>query len=173
MKWFFMSLFLCGFAFGETHTIERSQNNKVSWTAIGSPGFLQIDGEGGYVEGTLKDEGGKVSGIFTCELTKFKTGMTTRDKHMKNDYLHVKKFPTAKLVLDPVETSRSFDFTGELTLHGVTKKVKGKGNLKKVGSTNVITAKMTLILTDYNIEIPSYLGVTVAKNVDLEVHLAY
>lgn len=174
MKWFFVSLLLCGsFAFGETHTIEQSKHNKVSWTAVGNPGFLQIDGEGGYVEGTLKEIGGKISGTFTCELMKFKTGLKTRDKHMKKDYLHVKKFPTAKLELDPVEPSRSFDFTGKLTLHGVTKKVKGKAKLKKVGSSQVITAKMTLVLTDYNIEIPNYLGVTVAKNVDLEVRLAY
>jgi polyisoprenoid-binding protein YceI len=174
MKWFVMSLLLIsGLAFGKTHTIESSKNNRVSWTAIGSPGFLQIDGKGGSVEGELKDEGGKISGTFTCELTRFKTGLKTRDKHMKKDYLHVKKFPTAKLELDPVEVGRSFDFTGKLTLHGVTKKVKGKGKLKKVGSSNVITAKMTLNLSDYNIEIPSYLGVTVAKNVDLEVRLAY
>lgn len=164
-----LSLFVAFSVQAKTYKIERSEKNVVSWTAIGNPGFLKIDGEGGFVEGVAYVEDGKAWGTFECDLTLFKTGIETRDEHMHESYLHTKKHPKAKFVLKKHELAPEFAFKGELTLHGVTKEVSGKAKMKKVGEGYWFAAKMTVALTDFNIEVPSYLGVTVAKDVDIEV----
>jgi len=162
-----------GFSAEKSYKIKRGDYNKVTWLATGNPGFLEIDGRGGWVAGDLSDDGGMFSGQFSVEMDKFKTGQDLRDDHMKNKYLEVKKYPTATFVLDPVKSGKSFDVKGKLTLHGVTKDITGQATMKKQGGSDVVTVTTTIKLTDFKIDVPSWLGVTVAENVKITTILSY
>ena len=166
--------FLSISALGKTISIERGDYNEVWFSATASPGFLEFDGKGGWVEGTATVERGKLSGIFTSPMDVFKTGLSLRDEHMREKYMHVDKYPKATFELNPTALrSGPANLKGKLTLHGVTKDVVAKGEMKKTADGWRISAKLDLVLSDYNIDIPSWLGVTVAETVEAHIKMAF
>lgn len=60
------------------------------------------------------------------------------------------------------------NFTGQLTLHGVTKPVTGKVNMS---DEKEIEAGFKIKLSEYKIDIPKYLGITVADEVEVTVKI--
>lgn len=140
----------------------------VAFHAVGSPGFVTIDGKGAAATGTINQAGGKVEGKFSCDLSKLETGIALRDRHMREKYLEVGKYPKAELVLDQTTvpaTGGTFPWTGKLTLHGQTKPVSGTATASGAN----FSATFTVTLSDYGVDIPAYLGVTVAKDVTVTV----
>lgn len=150
----------------------------IKFTATGKPGFLKIRGEskGQPPKGTIKVDGGKATGTLEFDLNNFSTGISMRDEHMKEKYLEVKKYPTAKLTLKPLEvtdkelkTDFKKEFQGTLLLHGVSKDVAGTLTYK--ASDKSVAANFTLKVSDYKIDIPKYMGVVVSENVDVETQM--
>jgi polyisoprenoid-binding protein YceI len=98
---------------------------------------------------------------------------------MKEKYLETAKFKRATLSLEKLELPKSLSaeiltfeelpFTGKLNLHGVEKPVTGKAVLKKNGSQIEIVAKFGLKIGDFAIAVPSFAGITVAEEVNVEV----
>lgn len=144
----------------------------VRFEAVGKPGFIRINGTGGKLEGRVNVAGDKVNGTVQCQLKNFTTDMDLRDEHMKDKYLEVGKYPIATLVLDAVKLTKGEeeDFTGKLSLHGVTKQVAGEASLQEeAGGTRIFKARFSIELPDYNIHIPSYAGIKVAEEVRITV----
>lgn len=139
----------------------------VVWHAVGSPGFLKIDGKGGTVDGQAWVGGdGIATGHFTVDPAGFKTGLELRDKHMKEKYLEVAKWKDAFFDLDAWKvTTTSSQFGGKLTIKGVTKQVFGTA----VFDGKTLKADFEIDLSDFNVGVPSHLGVTVAKTVTVEI----
>lgn len=139
----------------------------VEWAAKGKPRFIGIDGKGGKVTGTVTMEGGKVTGAFECAMADFTTGFGMRDGHMRGKYLEVAKFPTALLVLDPIEFKPGVEvqWTGSLTLKAVAKPIKGTATI----NADSATAKFIVNLDNYPVGVPSFEGVTVASDVAVTV----
>ncbi len=162
---FFTIFAVSGFA---TTSLEfkKDCDCKVNFEAEATPGFLRISGEGGKILGKLKESKGKVSGELTVSLDDFKTGISLRDSHMKEKYLEVKKYPQAKLKLKGIDSSDGdHEFSADLTLHGKTNPIKGKYTLKTDGKKRSLRAEFSIIVTDFNIPVPSYQVLTVAKEV--------
>lgn len=132
---------------------------KVTFKGEATPEFLEIDGKGGVVNGSLKRDGAKISGVFTVQLKDFTTGIELRDQHMREKYLEVDKYAEAKLVLNPVAATGTQTFSGLLTLHGVTRKVTGKAEFK--GGQAV--ASFQIDLTEFGIAVPTYKLLTVGR----------
>ena len=141
--------------------------SKVTFRASGNPGFLRIDGSVGEITGSLKDAKEGYQGILEVDLKNAKTGIELRDKHLKEKYLEVDKFPKATLELKAVKPSKElFQWTGFLTLKNNTKPVHGTASL----DGDKLKANFSFSLTDYpEVGIPSWLGVTVAEKVDVSV----
>ena len=142
-------------------------NNKVTWVAIGTPGFLRINGEGGAAEGQLNADAGKVSGALEVALDDYKTGIALRDEHMKKKYLETSKYPKAKLVFkeQPYKEGEG-NLIGELTIKDTTKPVKVFFNV----SGKKVHATLKVNLKDYpSVGVPCHLGITVADEVEVRV----
>lgn len=141
--------------------------NTVTFSGVGSPGFLTIEGTGGTVLGDIKLKEGKASGTFEVELDKFSTGIDLRNEHMKEKFLETKKFPKAKLVLEPVLIPKEgyFNWKGDLTLHGVTKKVEGVSFVEG----KKIESKFEINTLDFGIKKAEYLGVGLNEKISLVV----
>lgn len=157
----FVAAFLASSAVAASpaHPVEA----QATFHAVGKPGFLQIDGQGIPVTGSVAIDAGKVHGRLTAKLAGLRTGIDLRDEHATKKYLEVGKYPDATLVFDaPVGGG---GWTGQLTLHGVTKPVTG--TVKTVGQT--FTAEFTVLLSDFGVDIPTYMGVTVASDVTVKV----
>jgi polyisoprenoid-binding protein YceI len=88
------------------------------------------------VVGTFRDFDGNItidranpaksSVQFTIQTKSIDTGNTNRDEHLRSaDFFDVAKFPTISFKSTSVakKSDDSFDVTGDLTMHGVTKRV--------------------------------------------------
>lgn len=161
-----LSGFVCSSLMAADYTVSKGSGNKVEFSAVGNPGFLRINGKGAHAEGKLSEAGGVLSGELFVALDAFDTGMGLRNDHMKDKYLETKKFPKASFKLAPYKISEtSSDFSGDLTLKEVTKKISGKMSVKG----KVLVAKFTVSLVDFPVGVPEWKGVTMAKEVDISV----
>jgi len=157
----------------------KSKSGSIDFLAVGKPGFLKIKGESknnAFAVGEVKVEKTQVQGEFQFNLENLKTGIELRDEHMKLKYLEIEKAEnkTAKLKITKLEVeegkiNEGFQkpFEGELTLHGVTKPIKGTVNFN--GSDLTSKVNFEIILSDFKVDIPSYMGVTVSEKVEITV----
>lgn len=145
----------------------QPQNSKIEFEAVGRPSMMKVKGKGASADGQLAVENNLVSGLLKVDLAKLDTGIELRNEHMKDKYLEVQKYPTAELTLNPIQLPADWDlgkpyensFTGKFKLHGVEQPISGKF---KIQSNQALSAQFEIKLSDYKIDIPSYLGVTIA-----------
>jgi polyisoprenoid-binding protein YceI len=74
----------------------------------------------------LDDDASKISFDITVDAAKVDTNNAQRDTHLKSDsFFSVKQFPTITFKSSAVKKTgdKTFDVTGDLTLHGVTKTI--------------------------------------------------
>lgn len=148
------------------------EKGKVAFLAKGKPALISITGEAVGLSGNINDHKGQISGEILFNLEKLKTGITLRDEHMKNKYLEIEKYPVATLRIDRLhfpQLEEKFSFDGILTLHGISQSVKGQGLLKDSGNSKFISAEIPIKLSQFNIDIPSFKGITVAEDVLIKV----
>lgn len=152
--------------------------SKVTFLAVGKPSMLKIHGTASAgPAGDLKIEGNQLRGAVEMDLDKLDTGIELRTQHMKDKYLEVKEHPKAKLTLTEAAVDEGFaasltnagekPFKGKLLLHGKEQDVSGTFTARD----GQVQAKFPIKLSDFAIDIPSYLGVTVADMVDVAVEL--
>ncbi|AKU98539.1 hypothetical protein AKJ09_05203 [Labilithrix luteola] len=147
-----------------------ASQSSVTFDAAG-PGGMKIEGTTKAL--AVREDGPDVR--VTVALDGLATGIALRDRHMREKYLEVAKYPTAEFVVPrgnlqfPKAGAVSGDADGTITIHGVSRPAKihytarpGQDGIDVTGATQV---KMT----DFGINVPSYLGVTVKPNVDIAV----
>ncbi len=122
---------------------------------------------------------------FTIQAASINTGNDNRDNHLKSpDFFDVAKFPTISFKSTSVKmkSKNSFDVTGNLTMHGVTKQVTlpveflGFGKDPRGNEKGGFSIETTLNRKDYGIvwnrnldEGGVLLGEDVKVAIDLEV----
>ena len=152
--------------------LERSGSPSVSFTAAG-PGGLKIVGSTSQLE--IADDGKNV--IVTVPLANLTTGICLRDRHMRDKYLEVPKYPNATLRVARADlkfpaagAESSGDVTGTMQMHGESQPVTIHYRGKRDGNTIDVTGSAHVDLKAFKIEVPTYLGVTVKPDVELAVH---
>lgn len=119
------------------------------------------------------DEGTRL--VFDVKLDTLKTGIELRDRHMTEKYLETAKFPKATLTLDkatlvlPASGTQKGKTTGVLKLHGKSKEVPVSFEIKGNQGSYAVKATMKVNYKDFGIEVPTYMGVTVKPDLDVEV----
>jgi polyisoprenoid-binding protein YceI len=143
-------------------------NAKVTFVAIG-PAGLQIQGSTPDLKASSTDANLSI----VVPLANLSTGISLRDQHMRDKYLEVPKFPEATLTVAKAQLKSpasgqtvQVDVPGMLTLHGQTKPVSVHYEARNDGPVSV-NGRFHLVMTDFGITVPSYLGVTVKPDVDV------
>jgi polyisoprenoid-binding protein YceI len=149
----------------------------VDFLAVGRPSALKIHGTGTGPDAKLSLDGSQLKGKIDFDMTKLDTGISLRTEHMKNKYLEVGKYPKSTLTLLDAPVDASFasslsnggekKFRGTLLLHGKEKEVSGT----YTAQNGEVKAHFPLTLSDFGIDIPKYLGITVADTVTVDVDL--
>jgi polyisoprenoid-binding protein YceI len=153
--------------------VEKVGDALASFSGKGPAGFRL---EGKTNELRVSDDGQKV--VFTVPLAKLETGISLRDRHMREKYLEVEKYPDAVLevpwsgikVPEPGKTVTD-KTKGTMSLHGKTKEVAVNYTVAAMGNTYQVTGTVPLNIKDFDINVPSYLGVTVKP--DIETNVAF
>jgi len=151
--------------------LSKPSESNVKFTASG-PAGLKVEGTTSALD--LAEDAGNV--VLTVHLTGLDTGISVRDKHTK-DCLEVDKYPDAKLTVSraalklPASGDKaSADAPATLTLHGKTLPTSVHYDVKADGGALVVDGKLRVNINDAGMTAPSYLGVTVKPDVDVEVH---
>lgn len=176
----FISLFVSAQSYAAPSFKMNKERGSTNFLAIGNPSAIRIDGKGEGPEGQLvaQDKGDSllVSGELCVNLKNTDTGIALRDRHMKDKYLEVGKFENAVLSVNDLtvpkaalnkETDTKLPFKGVLNLHGVKKDVTGEFVVKSSKDGLQMTANFQLKLSDFGIVIPSFAGITVADQVEI------
>ena len=133
--------------------------------------------------GTLTLEGAKPArlvGEASMDLTTIDTGIALRNQHLRENYLDVAKGDGFnKAVLSDIQlaeaSGETFDgttpFTGTMLLHGVKKPVAGTVEIHSEGTSRRVRAEFPLVLTDWGVTPPEYLGVGVGSRLLVKVTL--
>lgn len=154
----------------------EEQKGKIEFLAIGNPGFLKINGKGNGPQAEFEIKDNTLNGKFEIDLKTLDTGMNLRNSHMKEKYLQVDKYPKAILSVENQKLDEGWSIdkpeikgkkiAGHLEVHGVKKPVEV---LYSLNNDKKIQAEFDIKISDFNIEIPSFMGVTVADKVTVKV----
>ena len=149
----------------------RTGTPQVAFHASG-PAGMRIVGTTNELD--VAEGGGKIT--ITVPLRNLTTGIQLRDHHMRDKYLQIGSYPNAVLTVDrgairipPADGSVSGDATGSMAIHGRSKNVSFHYTVAKVGSQLRVAGTSKLDIRDYGIDVPSYLGITVKPDIDVEV----
>lgn len=153
-------------------------DGKVAFHAVGKPKMLQIHGKGTKPTGLMTVEDGKVSGQAIFDLNTLDTGIEMRNKHMKEKYLDVAKYPKATFEIVEIKLpnplpagdfSQDTTFKGKLTVKGITQAVSGTAKLKKEGGQLTGNVEFATTVKSFNIDLPTFAGITMADEVNVQV----
>lgn len=146
--------------------------SKIAFTAVGKPAFIKANGVVPLKESKLTIKDNKLSGMVVVDISKLDSGIELRDTHLKDKYLHTAKFPIATLTIKDQAisaSSSSHKITGELTFHNVTKPISFDANVSLENNVVKLKSDLSFLLTDFNVELPSFQGITAADKVKLNV----
>jgi polyisoprenoid-binding protein YceI len=118
------------------------------------------------------------SGDLTVPLGDLDTGIGLRNQHLRDNYLEVGKGPgfSHAVLADVRPTGLAADapvgkgtFTATLRLHGVERPVTGQVEVRQAGQALRVRASFPVVLEQFGIAKPRYLGVGVREEVTVQV----
>jgi hypothetical protein len=141
------------------------------------PSFEEVAAKNNAVSAILNPSNGEIAVLALIKAFKFKAQLM--EEHFNENYMESSKFPKAtfkgKIVnLDVSKLSikkTDFDLEGELTIHGVTKKVKTKITLTLIAEKINALSNLVVKAKDYNIAIPSLVKSKIAEDIDISIKL--
>lgn len=153
----------------------------VKFLAKGKPSAIRIHGTSPTIQGSAQVKGLQVQGEFEVPVDSLDTGIGLRTSHMKEKYLEAAKFPKALFQIkemklpSPLEinnySAEDIPLTGLLTLHGVQRPILAKASVRSQDGKINANVRFPVTLSGHSITIPTYLGITVTDEVEVEVNL--
>lgn len=158
-------------AFPADAALGRARDAAVSFFAKG-PAGLKIEGKTSEI--AVSEQDGKVH--FVVPLATLDTGISLRNKHMREKYLEVTKYPNAELVIDRSALTFPEDgkdsgatVPGTMSIHGKTQPVTVAYKAHRDGATCQVEGNVALDIKKFGIDVPSYAGVTVKPDIEVAV----
>ena len=139
------------------------------------PAFEEVAATNKTVSCIFDQSNGDFVALALIKAFKFKVPLM--EEHFNENYIESSKFPKANfkgkvLNFDASKLSSTktiFDLEGDLTIHGITKKVKSKISLSVNAGKVTAISNFNIKPQDYGIEIPSLVKSKIADNVKLAI----
>jgi hypothetical protein len=140
------------------------------------PVFEPVAAINNSVSAILDKSNGEFAALALIKAFKFKVPLM--EEHFNENYMESSKYPKAtfkgKIVnfdASKLATSEKYDLVGDLTIHGVTKKIKTKIILVLKDEKLYVTNNFSVKAQDFNIKIPSIVKSKVSEDVNITVNL--
>ena len=139
-----------------------------------------IHAENKQVTSFLKTSDGELN--FAALMKSFKFPNALMEEHFNENFIESSQFPKAVFKGRIVNWSEinlssgeeeSADIEGELTLHGVTKKITAKAKLHQQNGKITGRSEFVVSAEDFNIKIPALVRDKIAKVVQVTVDVTY
>lgn len=146
--------------FASTSTVEKIEATNKKVTSI-------VDTETGQME-------------FAVLMKAFEFEKALMQEHFNENYVESDKFPKAVFkgaIVNKSDVKWTTDGTypvkvaGKMTLHGVTKDMSAEGTIEIKGGKVIARSTFSLLLKDYNIEIPKVVADKISEAVTVKVDL--
>ena len=158
-------------------TLKVDGKPKVTFFAMGSPSFLNIEGTTTTL--SLGDDGTTLQ--FTVPMKTVDSGIARRDQHMRDKYVHVETTPDAMIVFNkndiawPAEGAKDAlgKVTGTFEVRGIAQPAEITYQVSRTKRGYRVKAQFHYDCTKHNITIENYMGITIdpkmyaVVNVDL------
>jgi polyisoprenoid-binding protein YceI len=111
----------------------------------------------------------------TVNIQSFEFEYETMQEHFNEKYMESDKFPQATFKgkitqnISNISGELEADASGKMTIHGVSKEIQIKVKISKKQEYTVVECKIPIVFKDYNIDDPSILTKSVAKDVLIKV----
>jgi len=115
-----------------------------------------------------------LKGSVDVSLVELKSDNEDRDEHM-HETINVEKYTKTIYTISSVvkNTAGSYNINGKLNLHGITKEVNLLGEVSESGDKVTIKAKTSFKMSDFGIEPPTLLFLTVRDQLDMTINTTY
>jgi polyisoprenoid-binding protein YceI len=153
--------------------ISRTQVDEFEGVTDGIDGFVHLDGPG-LPAGA---DGDDTDLYFEVDLASLDTGIGLRNRHMRDNYLEVDRYPYATFEgevarLEPREGEAArITATGALTIHGISRKREISCDVLPTAQGYRARCAFPVLLSDHAIEIPSVMFLKLANEIDVRVEL--
>lgn len=159
MKYLIVSLFtVSSFLYFQPVTAQKNFGTRNGQILFQSPTDEDVKATNNEVSSRLSDNG---TLSFSLLIKSFRFKMAEMQDHFNTEYMHSSQYPRAdfKGTISNIKTvnfskdgNYPVDVTGDLTLHGVTRKVSPKGNLTIKAGKPLAKASFTIIVKDFGIK---------------------
>jgi len=155
--------------------VDKGQINSIRFLAKST--FSNFEGTTSAVEGFIKWDStltneSKIE--FKVYLDSLGTGIGLRNTHMRDHYLETNKYPFAQFrgrITNQIQKTKlesEVEAEGYLKIHGIERKQTIKGKLYDNGKMFKLESSFGISLSDFNIEQPSFLFISVDNEITLE-----
>lgn len=139
-----------------------------------------IDAKNNQVMSVLNTKTGELQ--FSVLIKAFQFHKALMEEHFNENYMESNKFPKAtfKGLLKEISSidfskdgSYNVTVSGDLTIHGVTNKVKAPGVLRIKNGVPSASSKFTIKLKDYKVIIPKLVKDNISETIEISIITTY
>ena len=126
---------------------------------------------------------GSISGLLAVDLRTLKSGIATRDGHMRDNHLHTEKYPFAYFVVDSLKPVISLSVAdsiytarviGKFYIHGVYREIEADLTIVRSPASSKsesikVRAEFAIKLDDFKIPRPKALFLKLAETIEVVV----
>ena len=159
-------------------SLYMTKTGKVSFNSRSS--VEKIEADNNEVSSVINTQTGDM--VFAILLKSFHFDRALMEEHFNENYVESDKFPKSTFK-GKISNLSAINFTkdgsypatveGDLTMHGVTKKVTSNGTLTVKAGKIAAYAKFSLKLKDFDISIPSLVADKISQDIDIIVDCKY
>ena len=159
-------------------SLYMTKTGKVSFNSRSS--VEKIEADNNEVSSVINTQTGDM--VFAILLKSFHFDRALMEEHFNENYVESDKFPKSTFKgkssnLSAINFTKDGSYPatveGDLTMHGVTKKVTSNGTLTVKAGKIAAYAKFSLKLKDFDISIPSLVADKISQDIDIIVDCKY
>lgn len=122
---------------------------------------------------TINGDIESINGTLSIDSLSLKSSKSDRDEHMYK-VLHVEGYPTITFdIKNIIKAQDGYQINGTLTLNGVSKDISSQALIVSENNTVNIEGGFNIKLSDFGIEPPTLLFLTVRDQIDIAYNLTY
>lgn len=139
-----------------------------------------IDSKNNQVMSVLNTQTGDIQ--FSVIIKAFHFKKALMEVHFNENYMESTKFPKATFkgavtelskISFAIDGSYTVSVSGDMTIHGVTKKITAPGLITVKNGVPSAASKFSVKLADYNITIPKLVKDNISEKIDITVACTY
>jgi polyisoprenoid-binding protein YceI len=122
---------------------------------------------------TIEDSIESIQGVVFISAKDLISDNSKRDEHMY-EVLEVESFSTISFTINKIiKENDTYMLQGVLALHGIKKQMNIKADISKENGTVSLQSQFSIKMTDFGIEPPVMIFLTVRDQIDIDINLNF